>query len=168
MLVEAAAGGVGTLLVQLAGHAGARVVAAARGAAKLALAADLGADQTVDYGEPGWTDGLSVDVVFDGVGGDVGRAALEALRPGGRFVRYGMASGAFTNVPEDRDVELVGLQRPSPAQMSELTREALARAAERRLRPVVGQTFGLAQAAAAHAAIEERRTVGKTLLVTRD
>jgi NADPH2:quinone reductase len=101
------------------------------------------------------------------VGGDVGRAALEALRPRGRFVRFGMASGAFTVVPEDRDVELVGLTRPTPEQMGELTRAALALAAGRRLRPVVGQTFGLDQAAAAHAAIEQRRTVGKTLLVTR-
>jgi NADPH2:quinone reductase len=167
VLVEAAAGGVGTLLVQLARDAGARVVAAARGTAKLALCADLGADGTVDYGEPGWAHGLSVDVVFDGVGGDVGRAALQALRPGGRFVRYGMASGAFTDVPEDRDVELVGLTRPSPAQMGELTRAALALAADRRLRPVIGQTVGLDDAAAAHAAIEERRTVGKTLLLTR-
>jgi NADPH2:quinone reductase len=54
VLVEAAGGGVGTLLVQLARDAGARVIAAARGAAKLALAAELGADGTVDYGEPEW------------------------------------------------------------------------------------------------------------------
>jgi NADPH2:quinone reductase len=167
VLVEAAAGGVGTLLVQLVRDAGARVIAAARGAAKLALCADLGAEETVDYGDPGWAAGLSVDVVFDGVGGEVGRAALEALRPGGRFVRYGMASGAFTEVPEDRDVELVGLTRPTPEQMGELARAALALAADRRLRPVIGQRFELDQAAAAHAAIEERRTVGKTLLLTR-
>jgi NADPH2:quinone reductase len=167
LLVEAAAGGVGTLLVQLARDAGARVIAAARGAAKVALCADLGAEETVDYGEPGWAEGLSVDVVFDGVGGEVGRAALEALRPGGRFVRYGMASGAFTDVPEDRDVELVGLTRPTPEQMGELTRAALALAAGGRLRAVIGQTFALDHAAAAHAAIEERRTVGKTLLLTR-
>jgi NADPH:quinone reductase len=100
--VEAAAGGVGSLLVQLARGAGARVVAAAGGERKLRVAGDLGAEGAVDYNEPGWTEKVrgGVDVVFDGVGGEVGRAAFELVRPGGRFCAFGLASGTFTDVPD--------------------------------------------------------------------
>ena len=85
VLVEAAAGGVGTLLVQLARRAGARVVALAGRADKLALARDLGADLTVDYRRDDWPDEVrsavgEVDLVFDGVGGEVGRAGRRIRR----------------------------------------------------------------------------------------
>jgi NADPH2:quinone reductase len=175
VLVEAAAGGVGSLLVQLAGTAGARVVGVAGGTRKLAIARELGADVVVDYTTAGWPAevrsavGGGVDVVFDGVGGAVGRAAFELLRPGGRFVAFGMASGVFTQIPEAesaaRSIRLVGLGRPTPADLGELVRAALNEAAAGRLRPHIGQTFALDQAAEAHAAIEQRETVGKTLLV---
>jgi NADPH:quinone reductase len=87
VLVEAAAGGVGSLLVQLAAGAGARVIAAAGGEHKLRVARELGAGEAVDYTAPAWTErvGDGVDVVFDGVGGALGRAAFELARPGGRF-----------------------------------------------------------------------------------
>ncbi len=169
--VEAAAGGVGTLLVQIAATAGARVVAAARGERKLALARELGAHEAVDYGEEGWAARLGdgVDVVFDAVGGEVGRAAFERLRPGGRFVAYGMASGRWAGVSEAdaarRGVVLAAGGRPDPAEAAERSGAALAEAAAGRLRAVVGQTFPLGGAAEAHAAMEARRTVGKTLLL---
>jgi NADPH2:quinone reductase len=166
VLVEAAAGGVGSLLVQLARDAGARVIAAAGAPRKLELALELGADEAIGYeqiAEAGF------DVVFDGVGGEVGRAAFEALRPGGRMSSFGLASGSFTRAdPEEaaaRGVALVRGAPPSPEESSALTRAALELAAARRLRPVIGQRFPLADAAAAHAAIEARATVGKTLLV---
>ena len=96
VLVEAAAGGVGSLLVQLAAGAGARVVAAAKGERKVKLARGLGADHAVDYSQPGWAhDAGPVDVVFDGVGGAIARQAFELVRTGGRFSSYGMASGTF-------------------------------------------------------------------------
>jgi NADPH2:quinone reductase len=174
VLVEAAAGGVGTLLVQLARNAGAQVVGAAGGARKLAIVRDLGADVVVDYADVAWPAEVksaihSVDVVFDGVGGTVGRAAFDLLQPGGRFVAFGMASGAFTHIPEAeaaaRSVTIVGLGRPTPDELRELVSAALSEAADRRLRPHIGQTFALEQAAEAHAAIEQRATVGKTLLL---
>lgn len=169
VLVEAAAGGVGSLLVQLARAAGAEVVAAARGARKLAIARELGAAEVVDYAEPGWSDGVApVDLVLDGVGGEVGREALGLVRSGGRFLRFGMASGAFTEVSADeaaaRELELVPSPPPSPAEQRERTEAALAEAAAGRLRPLVGQVVPLERAAAAHAAIEARETIGKTLL----
>jgi NADPH:quinone reductase len=167
VLIEAAAGGVGSLLVQLVKTAGARVIAAAGGAAKTKLAAELGADATVDYTMPGWADEAGpVDVVFDGVGGDVGAASLGALRPGGRFVLFGLASGRPTIVDRP-DVTLLGFEVLGQigVRANELTARALAEAAAGRLRPVVGQTFPLAEAAAAHTAIETRATFGKTLLI---
>lgn len=171
VLVEAAAGGVGSLLVQLATGAGARVVAAAGGERKLQVARELGADEVVDYTDPAWTERVrdGVDVVFDGVGGEIGRAAFELVRPGGRFCAFGLASGTFTQIPDSeaagRNVAVVRAARPTPEGMRELTKAALAEAQAGRLRPVIGQTFPLEDAAKAHGAIEARETVGKTLLL---
>ena len=173
VLVEAAGGGVGTLLVQIARRVGARVVALAGQPRKLALARDLGADVTVDYSHDGWERQVrdlagQVDVVFDGVGGDIGLAAFGLLGAGGRFCPFGMASGSFAPVPpdlaRDRQVTVRAGAGGSPEELAELARTALAEAAAGRLRPVVGQEFELAEAARAHAAIEARQTVGKTLL----
>jgi NADPH2:quinone reductase len=174
VLVEAAAGGVGSLLVQLARNAGARVIGAAGGARKLGLAAELGANVTVDYTRAGWADELQAeltDVVFDGVGGTVGRTAFELLRDGGRFCQYGLASGAFTQIsPAETADRTIKVLRGGPLtahDMHALTRDALAEAAAGRLRPVIGQTFPLEHAADAHAAMERRATIGKTLLTIR-
>jgi NADPH2:quinone reductase len=171
VLVEAAAGGVGTLLVQLARAAGAEVVAAAGGARKLAVARDVGASVAIDYGAPGWTESVgAVDVVFDGVGGATGRSAFELLGRGGRMLSFGLATGEWAGVPEEaaaaRGVTLVRAQA-TPEQMRGFTETVLAEAAAGRLRPVIGQRFPLERAADAHAAIEARATVGKTLLEVR-
>ena len=179
VLVEAAGGGVGSLLVQLAAGAGARVVGAAGGPRKEGLVRSLGASAYVDYSRPGWarrvveaTGGTGVDLVFDGVGGDIGTEALTALREGGRVSVHGMASGSWSRIADDTDdaaarsiTVIAGKAPPTPAELRELTVEALALAVAGRLRPTIGQTFPLAEAAAAHRAIEDRETVGKTLLV---
>ena len=173
VLVEAAAGGVGTLLVQLARNAGARVVALAGQSRKLAIARDLGADLAVDYSRDGWDTRVrdavgEVDVVFDGVGGEIGLAAFGLLATGGRFCPFGMASGRFARVTPElaqaRQVTIRAGAAASPEELAALVRTALAEAAAGRLRPVIGQEFELAAAADAHAAIEARTTVGKTLL----
>jgi NADPH2:quinone reductase len=169
--VEAAAGGVGTLLVQLAKSAGAIVVAAAGGERKLTVAREAGADETVDYRAPDWIASVGeVDVVFDGVGGEIGRSAFRLLRPGGRMISYGLASGEWAGIEqqeaEDRQVRLLRPTAP-PEALRALAERAQAAAADGRLRPVIGQRFPLDQASAAHAAIESRRTIGKTLLEVR-
>ena len=140
-----------------------------------AAAGSLGADVAVNYGQDPWTDqvaavvnGGRVDVVFDGVGGSIGRDALELLGPGGRLCTFGMASGSFTAVSEqeltDRGVVQLRGTRVSPSEMNSLTARALAGAAAGSLRPVIGQQVPLARAAQAHRAIEDRATIGKTLL----
>ena len=173
VLVLAAAGGVGSLLVQLAQAAGARVLAAAGGPGKLRLARELGAEVTADYRQPDWPVALraaagGADVVFDGVGGPIGRAAFELLGPGGRMLSYGLASGEFTEVSEDearaRQVTIARGVPVRPDESTALTRAALGLAAAGRLRAVIGQRFPLEAAAAAHRAIESRATIGKTLL----
>ncbi|MCW3816565.1 zinc-binding dehydrogenase [Micromonospora sp. DR5-3] len=172
VLVEAAAGGVGILLTQLATAAGARVVAAAGGARKVALLRERGLDAVVDYRQPDWTDRVrtatgGVDVVFDGVGGQLAREAFDLLGPGGRMLSFGLASGAWADLPADLAAARgVSLLRPSAAlaELRAFTEQVLAEAAAGRLRPLIGQRFPLEQAADAHAAIEARTTTGKTLL----
>ncbi|MEV0398504.1 zinc-binding dehydrogenase [Actinoallomurus sp. NPDC050550] len=178
VLVEAAAGGVGSLLVQLALSAGARVVGAARGSRKLGLIRDLGADAVIDYSEPGWTKrvleatgGAGPDVVFDGVGGEIGRAAFEVTAHGGRFSVHGASSGEATiidpAVARHKNVEVIGIEQlfdfgPHVVRRAE---QMMSKAAAGLIRPIIGQTFPLERAADAHAAIEDRTAVGKTLLL---
>ncbi len=169
VLVEAAAGGVGSLLVQLAKNAGATVVAAT-GPGKVDVARELGADVAVDYSRPGWAEEAGeVDVVFDGVGGETGATAFSLLRRGGRLVMYGLASGAWTPVSDDdaaaKGVTLHRGLSYQPDEMRAFTEAALADGAAGKLTPLIGQRFPLEQAADAHRAIENRATVGKTLLV---
>ncbi|MFE0019400.1 zinc-binding dehydrogenase [Amycolatopsis sp. NPDC059021] len=175
VLVAPGVGGLGNLLVQLARAEGAQVIAAVRGPEKLAIAQDLGAD-AVDYSAPDWgtqvhdlTGNHGVDVVFDGLGGDVGAAAVALLADGGRFSGYGMASGAETTIG---DADRQRLTVVDMAQLPEFwpetprrVKHVLAEAAAGRLQPVVGRTYPLADAAEAHADIEARRFVGKSLLV---
>ncbi|WDZ85955.1 zinc-binding dehydrogenase [Micromonospora cathayae] len=175
VLVEAAAGGVGTLLVQLARAAGCRVVALAGGDRKVRLARTLGAEFALDYRVPGWADQVraatgGVDVVFDGVGGRLARTAFDLLNPGGRLVSFGLAGGTWADVSEaEAAARQVTLLRPSapPERLRDWTGQALALGAAGRLRPVIGQRFPLAEAADAHAAMQSRATVGKTLLDVR-
>jgi NADPH2:quinone reductase len=181
-IVTAAAGGIGTLLVQAIHAAGAMVIGAAGGERKASLVRELGASGVVDYSRFGWPDavrsalgGRPVTLALDGVGGDIGRAALELLSPGGRLVMFGTASGAPTELSAGdllgRGITASGaigariMQRPGG--LRPLDNRALEAAAEGRLTPVVGQRFALADAAAAHEAIESRATTGKTVLHPR-
>jgi NADPH:quinone reductase len=181
VLVTAAGGGVGSLLVQLARRARASAVVALAGdERKRDHARSLGADVAVDYRRAGWVaearaalaPGGGVDVAFDGVGGDVGAGVVELLAPGARLVVHGMAGGPFTQVDPavagDRRLTVLTLADvlPTPDAVRAATADALAAAAEGWLAPTIGQTFPLDRAADAHAAIESRATLGKTLLLT--
>jgi NADPH2:quinone reductase len=177
VLVSAAAGGAGSLLVELAVDAGAHVVAAASSDAKLAMARKLGAQVAVDYTRPDWIDrvreatGGGAALVYDGAGGTLGTAALDAAADGGRFVTYGTAGGFATVDPESaarRGVRVIAplLDGPPTRKTArELLLQALDQAAQGRLRPAIGAVFPLERAADAHYALEARTTVGKSLLL---
>jgi NADPH2:quinone reductase len=181
VLVQAAAGGVGTLAVQLAKLAGAGTVVGTAGSAeKRELALSLGADLAVDYGRDGWpeevveaTGGRGVDAVLESVGGEVGARAYECLAPLGRLVTFGAASGEGLRPPDMWQLNLKGQIvsgyggpwiRPGAAQRA---REAIsAYLKEGALEVIVGRTFPLAAAVEAHRAVEGRAVAGKVLLAT--
>ncbi|MGC5016152.1 zinc-binding dehydrogenase [Streptosporangium sp. DT93] len=179
VLVTSAAGGAGSLLVQLARDAGARVVAAARGERKLTLARELGAEVAVDYSLPGWgervrevTGGAGVGLAFDGAGGALGAAAFGTVASGGRFLTYGTAGGGFARIDpsaaEERRVrvtDVLAAGPPAPLLARELLAEALTLAAGGTIRPHIGATYPLERARDAHASLAGRATVGKSLLL---
>ncbi|MGW3012979.1 zinc-binding dehydrogenase [Streptomyces sp. NPDC001219] len=189
-LVPAAAGGIGSLLVQHAKNTGATVIGLAGGGAKVARVRELGADLAVDYLRDDWPatvraflDGrgaAGATLVFDSVGGAPGRAAVDLLAKGGRHLVFGWSSdGLLTGGPLDfAEGELTArgitseqvLGPPMLARaggdnpLRTLETAALAEAAAGRLVPAV-QRFPLAEAAAAHRALESRATMGKVVLV---
>ncbi|MDX6701206.1 MAG: NADPH:quinone reductase [Baekduia sp.] len=178
VLVTAAAGGIGTLLLQAALAAGAGVVGVAGGPEKVAHVRALGATVAVDYREAGWEgavtaalDGRGVSLAFDGVGGAVGRGALTLLAPTGRLVVFGFSSGEPTalttaDVLGGRTVtgSLGARITQRPGGIRDLERQALAALADGTLTPAL-QRFPLADAAAAHTALAARATTGKVVLL---
>lgn len=181
-LITAAAGGIGTLLVQYAKNAGATVIALAGGTAKTAQAAANGADHALDYTTDDWADTVrthhpdGATVLFDSVGATTARTALTLLAPGARHLVYGWSAGPLTltdteqaaltargittrNVLGPTMLEAVGA--PDPLRVLET--RALTEAATGRLRPAL-QRYPLADAAAAHHALETRATTGKVIL----
>jgi NADPH2:quinone reductase len=177
-VIPAAAGGIGTLLVQYARNAGAVVVGLAGGPEKVARVQANGADLAVDYKDPAWPGkvraflgGRPATVVFDGVGGDVARESVALLGPGGRHLVFGwsgegphdgepyLVDGVSENVLGPAMMRRTG--GPDPVRTLEL--RALAEATAGRLIPAVHR-FPLAEAAAAHRALETRATIGKVVL----
>jgi NADPH2:quinone reductase len=166
VLITAAAGRLGSLLVQLAKARGATVVAAASGD-KLDAVSGLGADVLVDYRDPGWVGevkaatGGGADITLDAIGGALGAQALEATR--GRFGMYGFSSGSWTD-PGDREVvrPLQTIFAWPEARNRAGIEEILQKADQ--LVPLLAGTYPLEHAAEAHAALESRRTIGAVSL----
>jgi NADPH2:quinone reductase len=180
VVVHAAAGGVGSLAVQLGRPMGAgRVIATASSEDKRALALELGADEAVDSAPDGLADrlieangGRRVDVVFEMAGGAVFEQSLAALAPFGRLVAYGGASGEPNTVQTGRlmrrSAAVVGFWLVHCMRHPEMLAGPLAdlfdRAARGELRAIVGATYPLSEAARAHEDMQARRTTGKLLL----
>jgi NADPH2:quinone reductase len=180
-LVHAAAGGVGLLLTQMLKHAGARVIATCGSDEKAALARDAGADDVILYNDIDFapevrrlTGNRGVDVVYDGVGAVTFDRSLASLRPRGLMCLYGAASGPVPPF-DPQTLNLRGslfLTRPSlahyTADRAELELRAgavLAAVAAGELAVRIGARYPLADAAAAHRALEGRQTTGKVLLI---
>jgi NADPH2:quinone reductase len=178
VLVHAAAGGVGLLLTQLAKLRGGRVIATTSSDEKAALARQAGADETIGY--DGFAErvreisGDGVAAVYDGVGRTTFLEGLKALRPTGRLILYGAASGQ----PEPFDLAQLAaagslyVQRPTLhtyTRTPELLRERAAALFELigsgKLEVRIGARYPLEQARQAHEDLEARRTTGKLLLI---
>lgn len=180
VVVIAAAGGVGTLAVQLAKPLGAgRVIATASTEAKRELALSLGADAAVDPGVEDLAgalqeanDGRKVDVVLEMAGGRIFDECLKALAPLGRLVTYGLASREPNQVSNGtlmrKSQAVVGFWLMHVLGRPELVTAPLAdlfdRVARGELRVVEGETYGLSEARRAHEELQGRRTSGKLLL----
>ncbi|MHB1468768.1 MAG: quinone oxidoreductase family protein, partial [Solirubrobacteraceae bacterium] len=180
VVVHSAAGGVGSLAVQLARRFGAgRVIATASSEAKRQLALQLGADVALSADADRLTqrlldanDGARVDVVFDMAGGEVFDASYQALAHFGRIVVCGIATQQPNRVSTGsllaHSRSVVGFYLFHCLQRRELLQEPLAElfalAAGGELRVVLGGTYPLAHAASAHREMRQRRSSGKLLL----
>ncbi|MER3399929.1 MAG: NADPH:quinone reductase [Thermoflexus sp.] len=180
-LIHAAAGGVGTLLVQMAKRCGARVIGTVSSPAKAEIVRALGADAVIVYTEQDFeeevrrlTDGHGVDVVYDSVGKDTFEKSLNCLRPRGVMVLFGQSSGPVP--PIDPQVlnqkGSLFLTRPAMWHYLRTREELLWRAGEvlhltatGQLKVFIDSAFPLEQAAEAHRRLASRQTVGKVLLI---
>ncbi|GAA2417370.1 zinc-binding dehydrogenase [Nonomuraea africana] len=184
VLVHAAAGGVGTLAVQLARLAGAKtVIGTASRADKLDHARALGADVVLDYTADGWVEGVleatggrGADLVLESTGGDVVLRSLRCMAPFGRMVTYGAAGGTPDTFPSmslmDRNLSIIGYSLMGWMRHPKRTAQAIGQLTDHlatgALKVSVGAVLPLEAAAEAHRAIEERRTIGKTLLLPHE
>ena len=176
ILIHAAAGGVGSLLVQLAKHKGAKVLGTASSAEKLEKVASLGADVGINYTESDWTDevlaatdGKGADLIIEMVGGELGRQNFKCLAAGGTMTVYGAASGEDFQISalgllwKMQTVKGYNLNFETRENMAAFTRELMSHIAENRLEVMVNE-FPLEQAKEAHNALEGRKTMGKVVL----
>ncbi len=180
-LIHAGAGGVGQLLTQIAKHSGATVVTTVGNAAKAEISKAAGADHVVIYTDEDFPTAVnqllgpnSVDVVYDGVGAATFMGSLDVLRPRGVMVTFGNASGP---VPEISPLLLSAkgslfLTRPSlghhiatRAELADRCTDLFGWIETGAVRVNIGATYDLKDAAAAHRALEGRKTTGKVLLV---
>jgi NADPH2:quinone reductase len=179
VVVHAAAGGVGTIAVQLGRAFGAKVIATASTQDKRDLALELGAAAAIDSDPEGMAErlieangGQRVDAVFEMAGGAVFDESLKALAPFGRLVAYGIASREGRTVHNgqlmQRSHAVVGFWLMHCLGRPDMVDEALAglfeRVARGELRAHIGATYPLDQAAQAQVDLAERRTTGKVLL----
>ena len=180
LLVHAAAGGVGLAAVQIGKAFGARVIATAGGAEKLALAREHGADLCIDYREENfaervneWTDGAGADVIYDPVGGDTFDQSLKCIAWNGRLLIIGFASGRIPEAKMNRvmlkNISLIGLNWPGhEAKQPERMRAAydglFELLGEGKLKPVIFDRYALEDLPKALGALGSRATYGKLIV----
>jgi len=179
VLVHTAAGGVGSVAVQMAKQLGAgRIVATAGGPEKVALCRELGADVAIDYRNEDFAAAVKretggVDVILDAIGGGIFEVGFPLLAPFGRYVIYGQASDAPANARVDGlhrgNRTIVGYssghyRRTRPAVLAPSVAAAYDLVAKRAIRILEGGRFPLRDAAAAHRLVESRATTGRVFL----
>jgi NADPH:quinone reductase-like Zn-dependent oxidoreductase len=182
--ITAAAGGVGTMAVQMAASVGARVLAVASTPAKRSLAASLGAQETASYEEYPAALKDGVDLVLDAVGGAVFRPGWKALRPNGRYVVYGFATAAGPRRIRRLEMARMGLVTPFgfvsscrallgfnlsllPSLATELRQRLaalLGLITVGEIKPVIGEVLPFSELPRAHALLQGRRSTGKLVI----
>lgn len=180
LLVHAAAGGVGQLLCRWASHLGARVIGTAGSPEKADLARQAGCEEVILYREQDFvervreiTGGRGVDAVYDSVGRDTFEGSLACLAPCGHLVNFGQSSGPVPPFEVSRlAARSTTLSRPilfhytaGREALDDMAAALFEALADGVLRPEPGHTFPLADAAAAHAALESRRAPGPLVLL---
>jgi NADPH2:quinone reductase len=181
LLVLGAAGGIGLTAVELGKAMGARVIAAASSAEKLALCRQYGADELIDYSREDLrarvkelTGGKGVNVVYDPVGGAYAEPAVRSLARYGRFLVMGFAAGDIPRIPLNllllKTSSLVGafwgqFVELEPERNQQNMAELLDWYGQGRLRPHISKTFPLAQAAQAIEYVAARQAMGKVVLL---
>ena len=179
VLIHAAAGGTGVLAVQLAKGFGAKVIATAGSQEKLDTVSQLGSDLAINYKTDdfveavlGFTDGRGVEVVWESVGGGVFTRSLNCMAAGARMVSFG--SNSFKGVGEvdynpfwQKNLRLIGWGGVSNVQAHapEIMEELIALAEAGKLRPLDRHIYPFDEASVAHRLIEERKSIGKVVLV---
>ncbi|MBT2656141.1 NADPH:quinone oxidoreductase family protein [Bacillus sp. ISL-18] len=180
VLVHAAAGGVGTIAVQLAKLFGAgKVIATASSEEKLALAREMGADVLINYTEPDWekqvleaTGGKGVNVALEMVGGEVFNKTVKCLATFGRLVIFGAASGEqsrfYPSSLMARNQSVIGFFLPQIMRKPELLQPSLVELfsylGQGKLKLTIGGVFPLVEAANVHTLLQSRKTQGKLIL----
>ena len=178
LVVLGAAGGVGLTAVQIGRALGARVIAVARGADKIDLLREEGADLVIDSDTcPDLKDALraagGVDVVYDPVGDTAGRAAFGALHQNGRFLVIGFAGGKPPELPLNhalvKNISIHGyyfggLRKSAPDAVRDSLQQSLALFADGRLRPHVGQVLPISGIAEGFELLRQRKAVGKVII----
>lgn len=183
LLVLGAAGGVGLAAVQIGKAMGARVIAAASSADKLATCREHGADETIDYAAEdlrqrvkALTGGRGVDVVYDPVGGDFSEPALRSIAWRGRFLVVGFAAGRIPSIALNlallKGCSIVGVfwgafTRHEPERNAANLQELLAWFQAGKVRPHISATYPLERAGQALQDLIDRRVQGKIVLTTR-
>jgi len=184
VLIHAAAGGVGSLLVQMASLRGAHVIGTTSTEEKARAAGELGADEMILYTETDFeeevdriTAGQGVDVVYDGVGKTTFRKGLNCLRQRGTMVLFGQASGPVEPIDPQvlKQKGSLYLTRPSLGhyvttrdELEQRARDLFEWIESGQLAVRIDRTFPLSEAAEAHRYIEERKTQGKLLLIPEE
>lgn len=183
LLVLGASGGVGLAAVEIGKAMGARVIAAASSAEKLAVAKAAGADETIDYSQASLreeikrlTGGQGVDVIYDPVGGELFEQAVRGLAWNGRLLVVGFASGSIPQLAANlvllKGAAVLGVfwgafAQRQPQDNAANFRQLFAWHAEGKVKPLVSQTYPLAEAGAAIEKLGQRQAVGKLVVLAR-
>ncbi|AUZ61809.1 Quinone oxidoreductase [Pseudomonas sp. XWY-1] len=183
LLVLGASGGVGLAAVEIGKAMGARVIAAASSAEKLAVAKAAGADELIDYSQANLreeikrlTGGQGVDVIYDPVGGELFEQAVRGLAWNGRLLVVGFASGSIPQLAANlvllKGAAVLGVfwgafAQRQPEDNAANFRQLFAWHAEGKLKPLVSQTYPLAEAGAAIEKLGQRQAVGKLVVLAR-